>query len=136
MKLSLATKRDFRMMWRLYAASGFLEGAQYCDDWKTRERRAKAVIVGVMMKMDGAFIRVVMGCEMFIKAAQDPAVDFVALKPLFGAAPKVLTALRTLHTVCERMDAEHDGDRPSEDEYQAAMAGAAAALGQGVRHAA
>lgn len=52
------------------------------------------------------------------------------------AVPEVTTALRTLHTVCERMDSEHDRDRPTEDEYQAAMAGAAAALGQGVRHVA
>jgi hypothetical protein len=46
-----------------------------------------------------------------------------------AAVPEVLVALRTLHTVCKRMDAEQDGDRPSEDEYLAAMGGAAKCFG-------
>lgn len=37
-------------------------------------------------------------------------------------------ALRWLHDVCKRMDAERQDDWPTEEEYQAAMAGAAATL--------
>ena len=38
------------------------------------------------------------------------------------------TALRTLLDVCQRMDAEHQGARPSEAEYQDAIAEATEAL--------
>lgn len=44
-------------------------------------------------------------------------------------ARELRDALRWLHSVCTRMDAENEGERPDEREYQAAMAEAAAALG-------
>lgn len=40
-----------------------------------------------------------------------------------------LTALRNLHRVCAAMDLENDCERPTEDEYQAAMADAEAVIG-------
>jgi len=43
-------------------------------------------------------------------------------------AVSAMAALKELHRVCEAMDAERDGDRPSEDVYQAATAQAARVL--------
>jgi hypothetical protein len=40
----------------------------------------------------------------------------------------VLAALRTLHTIVVAMDLEDQSKRPTEDQYQAALAGAAAVL--------
>ena len=40
---------------------------------------------------------------------------------LIGAAPDLLSALETLYAVCLAMDLERQDDRPTEDEYQAAM---------------
>lgn len=45
-------------------------------------------------------------------------------------------ALRTLHEVCARMDHAQEAMRPSEAEYQAAMAAACAALAAAHRSAA
>ena len=45
-----------------------------------------------------------------------------------AASPDLLAALRELHRVCLGMDLENQMERPTEAEYQAAMAGAAAAL--------
>lgn len=39
-----------------------------------------------------------------------------------------MAALEELHRVCEAMDLENQDERPTEDEYQAAMAEAAAVL--------
>ena len=47
---------------------------------------------------------------------------------LIAAAPDLLAALRELHTLCVRMDAEGEAARPSEQEYQATLAGAKRAL--------
>ena len=43
-------------------------------------------------------------------------------------ANRLASALRELHSVCIQMDAEDQMQRPTETEYQAAMAAAAAAL--------
>lgn len=43
-------------------------------------------------------------------------------------ANRLASALRELHSVCLAMDAEDEMKRPTEGEYQAAMAAAAAAL--------
>jgi len=43
-------------------------------------------------------------------------------------ANRLAAALRELHSVCLAMDAEDEMKRPTEHEYQAAMAAAAAAL--------
>ena len=43
-------------------------------------------------------------------------------------ANRLAAALRELHSVCLAMDAEDEMQRPTEHEYQAAMAAAAAAL--------
>lgn len=45
-----------------------------------------------------------------------------------SAAPRAMAALAELHRVCLAMDLERQAERPSEDEYQAAMTKAAAAL--------
>lgn len=45
-------------------------------------------------------------------------------------ANRLASALRELHSVCLAMDAEDEMRRPTEGEYQAAMAAAAAALGR------
>lgn len=47
------------------------------------------------------------------------------------ALQQALAALRELHSVCVLMDHPDQDSRPTEDEYQAAMAGAARVL---VRH--
>ncbi len=43
-------------------------------------------------------------------------------------ANRLAAALRELHSICLAMDAEDEMKRPTEHEYQAAMAAAAAAL--------
>lgn len=45
-----------------------------------------------------------------------------------SAAVQAMAALDELHRVCQAMDLERQGDRPTEDEYQAAMAAAAKSL--------
>jgi hypothetical protein len=47
---------------------------------------------------------------------------------LIQAAPTALEALQQLLAVCKAMDAEVQGDRPTEDEYQAAVIYAEAAI--------
>lgn len=47
---------------------------------------------------------------------------------LMAAAPDLLQTLQTLHAVCLAMDLEDQMTRPTEAEYQAAMAQAAAAI--------
>ena len=46
------------------------------------------------------------------------------------ALNQALSALRELHSVCVLMDHPDQDSRPTEDEYQAAMAGAARVLGR------
>lgn len=43
---------------------------------------------------------------------------------------RIYKALMALYAICVAMDCEIEGDRPSEDEYQAAMAEAKAALAE------
>jgi CelD/BcsL family acetyltransferase involved in cellulose biosynthesis len=43
-------------------------------------------------------------------------------------APDPLTALRALHNVCVAMDAENDGEKPTESAYKQAMVDAEAAI--------
>lgn len=45
-----------------------------------------------------------------------------------SAAVRAMTALHELHRVCHAMDLERQDERPTEDEYQAAMAAAAKVL--------
>ena len=45
-----------------------------------------------------------------------------------SVAIHAMDALRELHRLCLAMDAEGEGERPSEDEYQAVMKEAASAL--------
>lgn len=47
---------------------------------------------------------------------------------LIAASPTLLAALRELHRVCVGMDHPDQMQRPEEEEYLAAVAGAAAAL--------
>lgn len=42
----------------------------------------------------------------------------------------LLAALRLLHNVCTCMDLDHEASRPTDDEYQAAMATAEAVIAQ------
>jgi hypothetical protein len=46
----------------------------------------------------------------------------------FDATPAVLAALKFLHQVCLAQDAENQMERPTEEEYQSAMAMASSAL--------
>lgn len=47
---------------------------------------------------------------------------------LIAATPDLLQSLRELHAVCLGMDLENQMERPTEAEYQAAIAQAAAAI--------
>lgn len=58
-----------------------------------------------------------------------PAIESIGeVQAMIRSRAQLLEALRELHSVCVRMDAEFQDARPTEEEYQAAMAGAAAAL--------
>lgn len=50
------------------------------------------------------------------------------LLTLAATALDAIAALRELHRICLAMDADRDGERPDEAEYQAAMRRAKAAL--------
>jgi hypothetical protein len=62
------------------------------------------------------------------RALKDTQRELEADYPLIQAAPTVLEALQQLLAVCKAMDAEVQGDRPTEDEYQAALIYAQAAI--------
>lgn len=62
-----------------------------------------------------------------IRDRQASPVAHLALQQT-DALNRALAALRELHSVCLAMDAEDEMKRPTEAEYQAAMAAAAAAL--------
>ena len=60
-----------------------------------------------------------------------PAIQAIEeVQAMMSSHGHLLEALRELHSVCVRMDAEFQDARPTEEEYQAAMAGAAAALAE------
>ena len=57
----------------------------------------------------------------------------VANARLIAQAPAILIALQNLHAVCLGMDLDNQQERPTEAQYQAAMATAAAALQMAVQ---
>lgn len=64
-----------------------------------------------------------------IRERQASPVAHLALQQT-DALNQALAALRELHSVCVLMDHPDQDKRPTEDDYQAAMAGAAKALGR------
>lgn len=52
---------------------------------------------------------------------------------LYAAAPELLEALTTLRAVARSMEAERDSEKPTEDEYQAALVAADAAIAKAVQ---
>jgi hypothetical protein len=62
------------------------------------------------------------------RSQKDTLRELDADYPLIQAAPTALEALQQLLAVCKAMDAEVQGDRPTEDEYQAALIYAEAAI--------
>jgi hypothetical protein len=63
-------------------------------------------------------------CE---SVADEWEVQMLYTDPL-EQAPVLLQALQTLVSVCQRMDLEHQAERPSEAEYQAAVQAAQGAI--------
>jgi len=92
MNLAIATKEDFRRMLSIYRQIQNLEWA----DNKTRSQRCKMVIICRLNQIGGGFMRIVMGCEMLIKEVCDPTKGHYALKPVYGAAPKMLESLQEI----------------------------------------
>lgn len=64
-----------------------------------------------------------------IRDGQASPIAHLALQQT-DAANRLAAALRELYSVCVLMDHPEQDKRPTEAEYQAAMAGAAAALGR------
>lgn len=64
-----------------------------------------------------------------IRDRQASPVAHLALQQT-EALNRVLGVLRELHSTCVLMDAEDENQRPTEDEYQAAMAAAVRELGR------
>lgn len=62
------------------------------------------------------------------RGAKAYAEMFEANARLIATAPALLGALLKLHRVCVAMDLKNQMERPTEEEYQAAIAGAAAAI--------
>lgn len=91
--LAIADEKDFRDMWKLYSLAQKLEQAWCMDDPETRARRCRWAIAERVMRMQSAFIRIGMGCEMLIREVCDPKSDSYALKPVMKAAPDLLDAL-------------------------------------------
>jgi len=59
---------------------------------------------------------------------QRESAERTADASVMAAGPNLLAALRELHRVCVGMDHPNQMQRPEEEEYLAAVAGAAAAL--------
>jgi len=74
--------------------------------------------------LDGGYIRE-RRSKCYVAALHEGAQPYRAM---FLAAPETLEALRELLEVCIGMDAEQQGERPTEDRYQAAVAAAADSL--------
>lgn len=68
------------------------------------------------------------GIEPAIGCAYGAGDEVLANARLIAVAPDLLQVLRELHRVCLDMDLEIQTDRPTEAEYQAAMAAAASVL--------
>lgn len=89
MTLAKATPQDFRTMWKVSKA---FQNLGWGNDHRLRQ-----LIIGRLDQLGtGGFMRIVMGCEMLIDKVCDPAVDFYALKPVYGAAPELLEAAKRL----------------------------------------
>ncbi len=58
----------------------------------------------------------------------DTLAELDADYALIAKAPMLLNVLTELHRVCAAMDLANEADRPSEEEYQDAMASAAALI--------
>lgn len=91
MTLARADKSDFRDLWKLYKLSDQL---RYPND-DLREQRLKACIAARVERMNGAFIRIGMGCEMLIRAVCTES-DVYALKPEVTYSPEMLALLQEL----------------------------------------
>lgn len=59
---------------------------------------------------------------------QKTIAELDADRVLIAAAPELLKALQRLHACMQAQDLEAEAKRPTEDEYQACMAAAAAAI--------
>ena len=119
MHLAIATQEDFRAMWRLYRLAQRFEQAQGDT---LRERRAATALAHRMVQSSGAFMRVVMGCELVIKHACDPNEEHYALAPLLKRAPDMRDALALAAQSLQQHGrhapgcpaSEHPGDDPGD----------------------
>lgn len=103
MNLAKATPADFRRFWSIYRCAQRIE---YADD--TTRRRCEAVILGRIDQLgNGGFTRVVMGAEILIEQACDPALDYLDLNPEIRAALELAEK-----TACE---GEANGEAPIRD---------------------
>lgn len=101
MTLGKASPDDFKAMWKISKLVQNYGYEFYPDD---DDRRAVRIRNHVMARLDdlgtGGFMRVVLGCEMLIREVCDPAMDHIALKPEYGAAPVMLAALKRIDEMC------------------------------------
>tara|TARA_B100002049_G_scaffold223617_1_gene194299 strand:+ start:8900 stop:9202 length:303 start_codon:yes stop_codon:yes gene_type:complete len=87
MKLAIASKTDFDIMWKVYRA---LDMLQYCRT-PLREKRLKSLIIGRMEQLGtGGFSRVVMGCQVLIDNCCDKEADTYEFSPKIQKALKLL----------------------------------------------
>lgn len=59
---------------------------------------------------------------------RDTCAELDADRSLIAAAPDLLHALQRLHACMQAQDLDAEADRPTEDDYKACMAAAAAAI--------
>ncbi|OES24145.1 hypothetical protein [Alteromonas macleodii] len=92
MKLALASKQDFSLMWKVHRA---LDMLKYCRT-PLREQRLRQVIVGRLEQLGtGGFSRVVMGCELLIDNCCDKTSDFYDLSPQLKHAMQLAEDLQS-----------------------------------------
>lgn len=92
MRLAKATPEDFRIMWKITQYHQNLQWAK-----GPRVQRLQTLIILRLEQLGvGGFMRIVMGCESLIKMVCDPQKDYLALKPVYGAAPAFQTAAQRL----------------------------------------
>lgn len=116
MSLAKATPEDFRIMWKVSKAHQNLAWAHN----RQRELRLKMLIIGRLEQLGtGGFMRIVMGAETLIDQCCDARVDFLAFKPVYGAAPELLEALKAM---LARFGGAGDKPAPAEVLAHAAIA--------------
>lgn len=128
MTLAKASPNDFKVMWKINRLVENYGYDFYPDDRSPRAVRVKSLLMARMDQLGtGGFMRIVMGCEMLIENVCDPAIDHLALKPVYGAAPELMADLQQAAATLRGYEALHRAKGTTESDAKAEVNAALAA---------